>query len=112
VRKRQGMHGEVIQGRDGLGAVNAVNCIFGFQSDGGEGCSDDAKYRCDSCNALCCNFHKEHILHSDFASQERILKQHNAFLSLDQSKNKNKNLDIGSVPLASTTSIAEDSCKV
>jgi hypothetical protein len=103
VRKRQGQYGVEVLSRDGFdpNAVNAVKCIFGFLLEN-DGCKDDAKYRCDVCSALCCDFHKEHSRHSEVSSHEQILKQHIAYQSLDQSINQTKNLNIESIPTASS----------
>jgi hypothetical protein len=53
---------------------------------------------------LCCEFYKDHSQHAEVSSQEQILKQHVAYQSLDQTKQKSKNLDIGSIPTASSVS--------
>jgi hypothetical protein len=105
VRKRQGNYGVEILSRHCFNpeVVKSVKCIFGFLLDN-DGCNEKSQYRCDKCNALCCEFYKDHSQHAEVSSQEQILKQHIAYQSLDQTKQKSKNLDIGSIPTASSVS--------
>jgi len=104
IRKRQGMLAAEVIAREGFNPDDAVSvkCIFGFEMDD-DGCLEDAKYRCDTCAALCCDLHHEHSRHNDMASKEKILRQHIAYQSLDQTKNKTKHRSIAEVPVASSS---------
>lgn len=75
-RKHQAIQGEVLS-RPGLSLQSqAVRCIFGMGSSSDvEGCLEIADVSCETCQAICCDFHQVHDLHKDFANESSIFRQ-------------------------------------
>ena len=75
-RKHQAVQGEVLS-RPGLSLQSqSVRCIFGMGSSSDvEGCLETANITCQTCQAICCDFHQVHDLHKDFSSEAAIFKQ-------------------------------------
>ena len=100
-RKRQGWLREALA-REGHTAATlrdqAMRCIFGFSSNNDvEGCSEVARFVCDDCEAICCEFHQAHSRHKEYVSDTAILRQQQA---LSQQK-------IGEAPAKETSQDTE-----